>query len=130
MSIAIDIINSAAYNIRMNKQCCTTKDLKSTADILRTVSEASRLKIICMLKTGERCVCELQEEIDAPHNLVLHHLNSLKKLGIINSRKENRFTYYSLDEKLWDQFTKEIEFLFKIQKGGKKHEKSPICLHS
>jgi len=105
------------YDVFMGRRCCNYKDLVNTAEILRAVSEENRLKIICMLKAGERCVCELQAEIDAPHNLVLHHLKSLKKLGIIRSRKENRFSFYFLDQKMWKRFVKEIDFLFRIKNG-------------
>jgi len=90
-------------------------DLRWTAEILKAVSEESRLRIVCILKSCEKCVCELQEAINAPHNLVLHHIKGLKKLGIIKMRKVNRFTFYSLDRKAWRQFTKNIDDLFRLK---------------
>ncbi len=62
------------------------------------------------------CVCELQKSIGAPHNLILHHLKSLKKLGIIKSKNVGRFTFYILDKKEWNKFAKSIDFLFRLNK--------------
>jgi DNA-binding transcriptional ArsR family regulator len=39
------------------------------------LSDATRLSIIEMLRDGERCVCELQDELDAAHSRLSFHLS-------------------------------------------------------
>lgn len=99
----------------IGKRCCGL-DLKRTAKIFQTIAEDRRLVIVCLLKEQERCVCEIQEALKLPHNLVLHHLNTLKRTGLVNSRKLGKFTFYSLDKKSWSAFTKAVEVLFGMKK--------------
>ena len=100
------------------KRCCGL-DLKRTAKVFRTIAEDRRLVIVCLLKEQERCVCEIQEALGLPHNLVLHHLNTLKRTGLVIPRKTGKFTYYSLDRKNWAAFIKSVEVLFGMKKEAK-----------
>ncbi|OGC22397.1 hypothetical protein A2291_02790 [candidate division WOR-1 bacterium RIFOXYB2_FULL_42_35] len=79
------------------KNKCCRADLGPIAKTLRVISEPSRLKILCLLKEGERCVCEIQEQLSQKHNLVCHHLKTLVKLGLLKPRKQSGFTYYGLN---------------------------------
>jgi ArsR family transcriptional regulator len=67
--------------------------------MLRTISESSRLKIICLLGSKELCVCELMEALKLPHNLMSHHLKSLTRAGLISMRKVGRFRFYKIKRK-------------------------------
>lgn len=74
-----------------------------SADIVRlgemnaVLSEGNRLRIICLLKDGELCVCEIWQLLDLPQNLISHHLRSLKDAGLIRSRKDGPRVFYSLN---------------------------------
>jgi len=87
----------------MKPKCCNNKkaiaDLSQTVEFLKVVSEENRLKIICVLKQGERCVCDVWQFLDLPQNLVSHHLKVLKDFGLIKSRRESTKIIYSLDQK-------------------------------
>lgn len=86
----------------MKPFCCTSKELsKEFADLakfLRLIGEENRLKIICLLKDGELCVCEIVESLDLPQNLVSAHLKALKELHLLESRQEGKRIYYSADK--------------------------------
>ncbi len=103
----------------MSFSCChplskENKQVKKAAKLLKTISEASRLRIICMLTGGELCVCELVENLNSPQNLVSHHLGVLKKSGLINNKRKGQRVYYSLTKE-----GKNIEFLLKkLTEGG------------
>jgi len=87
----------------MKPKCCldnkTLKEVGQTAELLRVVAEENRLKILCTLKAGERCVCDIWRALDLPQNLVSHHLKVLKDAGFINSKKEGLKVIYSINKK-------------------------------
>ena len=81
--------------------CCLpssseSKRVNSLSTMLKMVSEESRLKILCVLRQGEHCVCELLEHIDLSQSLTSHHLKDLKMLGIVQTDKRGLRVYYSL----------------------------------
>ncbi len=62
----------------------------------QAVAEETRLQIIQLLTEGERCVCELQEELDAAQSRLSFHLKKLKDAGLISDRRHGRWVYYAL----------------------------------
>lgn len=67
-----------------------------TADFLKTLAHPARIKILKMLSSGERCVCELLEQMELEQSNLSQHLGILKKQGIISSRKEGTKVFYSI----------------------------------
>ncbi len=61
------------------------------------LSDPTRLEIVRRLRSGERCVCELQDLLDAAQSRLSFHLKVLKESGLISDRKEGRWVYYTLD---------------------------------
>jgi ArsR family transcriptional regulator len=64
--------------------------------LFHALSDSTRLSIIEMLRGGERCVCELQDELDAAQSRLSFHLRVLKEAGIVADRRDGRWAYYSL----------------------------------
>jgi len=84
--------------------CCSTKTIElkqvvSLSLLLKLVSEESRLKLLCILKKGKHCVCELMEHINLSQSLISHHLKDLKDAGIVTDEKKGLRVYYSLSKK-------------------------------
>lgn len=69
---------------------------KMTADVLKSLAHPVRIKILQLLTPGERCVCELVDEIDIEQSNLSQHLNVLKKQGLISARKEGTRVMYRL----------------------------------
>lgn len=84
------------------------------ASILKIVAEPSRLKLLCMLRKGEHCVCEIIKHVELSQSLVSHHLRDLRELGVVDSDKQGQRVYYSLSE--WGRHISDS--LFKIIKKG------------
>jgi len=86
----------------MKTDCCT-KDSGEIIDLgnfLKTISEANRLRIICLLREhSELCVCEIQAFLQLSQNLVSHHLKVLSAVGLLESRKDGLNVYYSIQQK-------------------------------
>jgi len=81
--------------------CCATtsqesKQVAKLSSLLQLVSEESRLKILCILRQGEHCVCKIMEHIDLSQSLISHHLKDLKEAGIVTDDKRGLYVYYSL----------------------------------
>lgn len=100
---------------------CNTKDdceLGFLSDFLRIISEENRLKIICYLqKNNERCVCEIQEFLVLPQNLISHHLKVLRDFNLLNYRKEGLKVYYSVNH---EELNQHKESLSNILREGDK----------
>ena len=86
----------------MKPKCCINnkilREVGETAELLKIVAEENRLKILCTLKAGERCVCDIWKDLAIPQNLASHHLRVLKDAGLINSRKEGLNVIYWLNK--------------------------------
>lgn len=93
----------------MNFNCCKTKKsqvkLRKAVDFLKVISEENRLKILCVLRKQDKCVCQMWQFLDLPQNLISHHLKVLKCFGLIGSRKEGTKIFYFLNQKNIDKFT-------------------------
>lgn len=83
--------------------CCTpntdeAENIQSLSEILKLVGEPSRLKILCLLRQEEHCVCDILVHFDMSQSLVSHHLSDLKAAGLVSDRKEGRQVYYKLTD--------------------------------
>ncbi len=74
----------------------TAPDLIRSARVFHALSDETRLAIIERLKGGERCVCDLQDLLDAAQSRLSFHLRTLKDAGLVTDRKEGRWSYYKL----------------------------------
>ncbi|WP_094606868.1 putative HTH-type transcriptional regulator [Sporomusa silvacetica DSM 10669] len=70
--------------------------VKLTADFFKTLAHPVRLRILRTLEQGERCVCEIIEELDIEQSNLSQHLSNLKKQGIIDSRKDGQKVIYRI----------------------------------
>jgi len=87
----------------MKYKCCrnikSNKEIGNAANLLGIIAEENRLKILCVLKKGERCVYDIWQDLGIAENLASHHLKILKEVGIIVSRKEGLKVIYSINKK-------------------------------
>jgi ArsR family transcriptional regulator len=94
-------------------KCCQNKKsiLKAgnLAKVLKKISEPNRLKILCLLKDGEKCVCDIWQCLKLPQNLVSHHLRVLRDLNLISSKKVGLKVFYKLNQKVVKKYLKELE---------------------
>ena len=73
-----------------------TADLDRAVTLFHALSDVTRLSILEMLRDGERCVCELQDELDAAQSRLSFHLKVLREAGLVSDRKDGRWSYYSI----------------------------------
>ncbi|MRN52723.1 metalloregulator ArsR/SmtB family transcription factor [Paenibacillus sp. LC-T2] len=70
--------------------------LRNKALLFKALGDETRLKIIGILKIQETCLCELVSGLGIPASTLTHHLQILERGGVILSRKEKKFTIFSL----------------------------------
>lgn len=71
-------------------------EIQKQSDIIKSIGDPTRLKIIYLLQHGELCVCEIMRALNKPQPTVSHHMNILKNSGLLKGRKEGIWTYYKL----------------------------------
>src|SRR5467141_1047248 len=75
----------------------TLPDLARGARLFHALSDETRLEIVRLLSHGERCVCELQDVLDAAQSRLSFHLKTLKDAGLVTDRREGRWVHYALN---------------------------------
>ena len=60
--------------------------------------DVTRLKILKLLREGEKSATDLLENVDAGQSTLSHHMKSLVDSGVVTARKEGKWTYYSISE--------------------------------
>ena len=64
--------------------------------IARTLCDPTRIRIVVALRKGELCVCELADALDISQSSLSSHLQICRQVGVLTTRKESRWIYYSL----------------------------------
>ena len=67
------------------------------ADLLKSVSNRSRLMILCNLAGGEMSVSELNNQVPLSQSALSQHLAYLRNAELVKTRKEAQTVYYSLN---------------------------------
>jgi ArsR family transcriptional regulator len=68
--------------------------LELKANVLKALGQPTRLKILELLRNGERCVCEIFPAIKEEQSNVSRHLALMKSVGILASRKQGQMVHY------------------------------------
>lgn len=78
-------------------KCRKDPRIVELADGLKIMSDPNRVRIICFLRDGEACVCDVVEHLGISQQLTSHHLHVLFDAGFLKLRKEGTRYNYSID---------------------------------
>lgn len=70
---------------------------------LQALGEETRLRIVRLLASGERCVCELQDTMGVAQPRLSFHLRKLREAGLVTHRREGRWIHYALAHDALDE---------------------------
>ena len=70
--------------------------MKKTIEIFKALADKTRLRILKLLLRKELCVCELVEILQLPQYHISRHLGTLKRVRLVNDRREGTWMYYSV----------------------------------
>jgi ArsR family transcriptional regulator len=86
----------------MKRQLATAREQlqadETHVEAFRALAHLTRLQVVFFLVCAGREVPagEIQEAIEIPAPTLSHHLDILRRAGLIESRKEERYIYYSV----------------------------------
>ncbi|KRQ87209.1 Cadmium resistance transcriptional regulatory protein CadC [Caloramator mitchellensis] len=82
-------------------------------EILKALSDETRLRILNLLKYGELCVCEIESLLGITQSNASRHLTRLSNSRLVIGTKKQQFVYYKLNEDMFRQYAFLMELIFK-----------------
>jgi ArsR family transcriptional regulator len=64
--------------------------------LLKGLADATRLRILCLLREGEVCVHVLVDSLDVSQSAVSYQLRVLREARLVSARRDGRHVYYQL----------------------------------
>jgi ArsR family transcriptional regulator len=68
------------------------------ANLFRVLGHPARVRILELLRDGERSVGALQTELGLDSGGTSQHLAALRRIGLVESRREGTSVYYRVDD--------------------------------
>jgi ArsR family transcriptional regulator len=69
-------------------------------NLLKLVSDKTRLSILCYVRVQELCVCDLVELLQLSQPAISQHLKKLREAGLVQERREGTWMHYRLKDNL------------------------------
>lgn len=73
-----------------------TDVIAPTVQLLKGFGDATRLRILCLLRGREVCVHEIVNALDMTQSAVSHQLRVLRDARLVSHRRDGRHVYYRL----------------------------------
>jgi len=73
-----------------------TKSLADMEGLFSALADATRLRILGLLLTGEVCVCDIHESLKIPQSKASRHLAYLRRAGLVEARREGLWMHYRM----------------------------------
>ncbi|MCL1828054.1 MAG: metalloregulator ArsR/SmtB family transcription factor [Oscillospiraceae bacterium] len=84
----------------------------SLADLYKTYSDPTRVKILWALNCHEMCVCDLAALLNMTKSAISHQLKTLRMSNIVKFQKQGKSVRYSLsDDHVKDIFEKGFDHI-------------------
>ncbi len=70
----------------------------AVASTFQALADPTRAKIVYMLLTRELCTCDLASVAGISESAVSQHINLLRRLRLVRSRRAGKVVYHTLDD--------------------------------
>lgn len=74
------------------------KPTAQISELFKSLSQPARIEILIAIGSGEACVCHLEAVLKMRQAYISQHLMALRQAGILETRRDGRFIYYSLTD--------------------------------
>src|SRR4030043_1614234 len=64
------------------------KILELKAEVLKALAQPTRLKILELLRHGEKCICEIVPAIKGEQSNISRHISLMQKSNLVTTRKD------------------------------------------
>lgn len=72
------------------------EELIEMAELFKVFGDSTRIKILCILFEGEKCVQEITDAAGASQSAVSHQLRILKQARLVKNRRQGKQVCYCL----------------------------------
>jgi ArsR family transcriptional regulator len=70
-----------------------------TVEMFRALADPVRLELLAQIAArGPLCVCHLQDDLPYSQSRISKHLGTLRRAGLVTTRREGTWIYYSVEE--------------------------------
>lgn len=66
--------------------------------MLKAFCDETRLRVLELLRSGEKCACDLLEKLDCGQSGLSYHMKILVESGVVESRQAGKWTHYKISE--------------------------------
>jgi ArsR family transcriptional regulator len=73
-----------------------TSTVADMEGVFKALADATRLRILGLLLTGEVCVCDIHESLRMPQPKVSRHLAYLRRAGLVETRRAGLWIHYRI----------------------------------
>lgn len=73
--------------------------MKNIVAFSRALADATRWRIVRLVLDQALCVCELADILEMPQSSVSSHVQVIRKAGLLESEKCEKWTYFRIDRK-------------------------------
>ena len=75
-----------------------SENIEQAAVAMQAMSHPLRIKILCLLSSGEMMVQEITDAVGSTQSNISQHLGILRACGMINSRKQATKVFYRIED--------------------------------
>jgi ArsR family transcriptional regulator, arsenate/arsenite/antimonite-responsive transcriptional repressor len=70
-----------------------------TVEVFRALADPVRIELLAQIAArGPLCVCHLQDDLPYSQSRISKHLGILRRAGLVTTRREGTWIYYSVEE--------------------------------
>lgn len=69
---------------------------RQRASVMKAFADPTHLKIIEILRDGEKCVCVLTSELGMPQSTLSYHMKVLQDAGLVKRTEVGKWSHYEL----------------------------------
>jgi len=77
-------------------------------EVIKALSDETRVEILNLLRNGEMNVNEIADNCRVSRPTISHHLQIMKRAGVLSSIKDGKEVYYSINMHKLSSFAQEI----------------------
>ena len=74
------------------------RQIEQMETLFKALADATRLRILGLLLTGEVCVCDIHESLKIPQPKASRHLAYLRNAGLVETRRQGLWIHYRIAE--------------------------------
>ncbi len=83
---------------KVSAEMPVAEHLYDLAELFKSLSDQTRLKILFALTKSEMCVCDISALLDMSQSAISHQLRVLRNVRLVRYHKVGKIVYYALDD--------------------------------